>query len=396
MMKTLAMIQSACCETFSTSPTDSKGEEERRASRAQEREGNALRGQQAHDDAQVDEGLDDDRERQARGEEGGERVGGLPRRPHPPPQEHDEGEHDRAGADEAQLLPHHREDEIAVGVRQVEQLLPALREADAGDAAGADGDEALDDLVAAPARVGVRVEEGLDPVPAIRGGHDRLIEQRQAEHGEHREVAQPHPADDQHHHADDQEHERAPEVRLDEDQVREPPEQEEGREEGGQELVHALPLLLQVIGEEEHRGELGQLRGLEREAPEADPPVVAVHGGHEEHHDQEHGREPDRGVHRRRLAQLAVVEPHRRPHHDQAQRRPHDLLDEEVVGAAVRFLGQRGRCAPHHDQAHGEQGQRHREQRRIRRQLLRHYPRASRSLRSRRRTSSLNARPRAA
>jgi len=148
--------------------------------------------------------------------------------------------------------------------------------------------------------------------------------------------------------------------------------QQQGGKKGGQELVHALPLPLQVVGEEEHRGELGQLRGLEGQAAQADPPVMAVHRAHEEDHDQQQSGEGDRRVDDHRLAQRAVVDAHGCAHDDQAEGGPHDLTDEEVVRVAVGLLGQgRGR-APHHDQAHGEQGHRHREQRRVRRQFLRH------------------------
>ena len=73
----------------------------------------------------------------------------------------------RARAEQAQLLADHRVDEVAVRVGQVEELLPALHEPDAGEAARAHRDQALDDLVAGAARVGPRVQEGLDAVAPV-------------------------------------------------------------------------------------------------------------------------------------------------------------------------------------------------------------------------------------
>ncbi len=75
-------------------------------------------------------------------------VGRAPGRAQAAPEEDDEGQDDREGAEQAQLLADHREDEVAVRVGQVEELLAALHQADAGDAAGAHRDQALDDLVA--------------------------------------------------------------------------------------------------------------------------------------------------------------------------------------------------------------------------------------------------------
>ena len=101
----------------------------------------------------VDERLQHDRQRQARGEEAcrTRRARATPR-----------AGRARAAArtpittatraEQPELLADHREDEVAVGVGQVEQLLAAFHQADARDAAGADRDQALDDLVAgAPA-----------------------------------------------------------------------------------------------------------------------------------------------------------------------------------------------------------------------------------------------------
>ena len=55
--------------------------------------------------------------------------GALPGRAQAAPEEEDEAQHHRRRAQQAQLLADHREDEVAVRVGQVEELLPALHEA---------------------------------------------------------------------------------------------------------------------------------------------------------------------------------------------------------------------------------------------------------------------------
>ena len=67
------------------------------------------------------------------------------------------------GADEAVLFAEGGEDEVGVGDGEEVALgLGALVGALAPDAAGADGDQGLADLVAGAAGVGVGVDEGVD------------------------------------------------------------------------------------------------------------------------------------------------------------------------------------------------------------------------------------------
>ena len=69
-----------------------------------------------------------------------------------------QSEHERR-ADQPELLGDHRIDEVGVRLGQVEQLLHAVHQAAAPDAAGADGDQRLDDLEAVAERVVPRVRE---------------------------------------------------------------------------------------------------------------------------------------------------------------------------------------------------------------------------------------------
>ena len=76
-------------------------------------------------------------------------------------------EHEQA-ADEAELLADDREDEVGVRVGEEHPLGPARAEPDAVDAAAAERDQRLRDLVAGVRRVGPRVEEREHARPAVR------------------------------------------------------------------------------------------------------------------------------------------------------------------------------------------------------------------------------------
>ena len=85
-----------------------------------------------------------------------------------------EGQHDRERADQPGLLADDREDEVGVGLGQVEELLPRESQAHALDAAGAKGEQRLDRLVAAPLGVAPRIQRGDDALDAVRrdGDHE--------------------------------------------------------------------------------------------------------------------------------------------------------------------------------------------------------------------------------
>ena len=251
--------------------------------------GNALGGHEAEHHAHVDEALQHHREGDPRGEVEAEVVGGLPGRPQPAPQEEEEGQDHRGRAQQAELLPDHRVDEVAVGIGQIEELLPPFHEAEAGDAARAHRDQALDDLVARAPRVRPRVQEGLDAVAPVGRGHDDLIEDGKAQEAEGGEVAQAHAGQEEHHRPREGEGGGAAEVGLDEDEEGEPAEEEEGGEERGQELVDPVAAALEVVGEEEDDRDLGELGGLEGEAAQADPAMDVVHRPQEEDDDEEEG-----------------------------------------------------------------------------------------------------------
>ena len=88
-----------------------------------------------------------------------EAVAGVEGDPEAPEDQQREDDHDDARADETQLLAHHGEDEVVVLLRQVQELLPSTAQAHAQQAARADGDQALGQLVA----LAVVVQPGVVP-----------------------------------------------------------------------------------------------------------------------------------------------------------------------------------------------------------------------------------------
>ena len=61
-------------------------------------------------------------------------------------------------------------------------------------------------------------------------------------------------------------------------------------------LVHAVELLVDLVGEEEHDRDLGQLRRLHREAGEEDPTTRVVERRREQHRDQQQHDRADHAV----------------------------------------------------------------------------------------------------
>ena len=101
----------------------------------------------------------------------------------PAPRDHAEAEQDAGGADEPELLADDRVDEVGVRLGQVEQLLHAGHQPAAEDAAGADGDQRLDDLEAVAERIGPRIPERQQPAAAVRRADEHEVEHGQgAEH----------------------------------------------------------------------------------------------------------------------------------------------------------------------------------------------------------------------
>ncbi len=180
-------------------------------------------GSDAHVDADVDEGLDPDPEREAGGEialEVEARLRGEPRDVERAPDESDEEPEREQHAEQSQLLGEHREQEVGVRFGQVEELLHAVAEADAEPFAAPDRDQRLRQLEAAAVGVGPGVEEARQAPQPVGRGDGEQREESGGHRGHHDDVAQPRPRDEEHAETGGEEHRGGTEVGLSEQQHR--------------------------------------------------------------------------------------------------------------------------------------------------------------------------------
>ncbi len=194
-------------------------------------------------------------------------------------------------------------------------LLDALAEPDAEEAARPERDQRLDGLEAGSSRDPPRdrgrrggAHGGTAPArsPPWRDRHDP----RGAPEDAHRR-----PGDDEHRGDGDDDRDRRSQVGLRED---ERADGEHGQPDGLQELPERLrrPAPAQVAGEPEHDGELGELGRLEVDHAHRQPAAGAVHG----RADHEHGDEQTERREEERPARVAErTEVHAREHRE---RRP--------------------------------------------------------------------------
>ena len=267
-------------------------------------------------------------------------------------EEADDGDH----ADEAELFGQHREHEVRVRLREVEELLHARPEADPEPLAAPDRDQRLHELEAAVERVLPGVAEGREAAHAVGRGDG---EQRHAGHGDqHRDeqVVEPHAGEEQDREARGHQHGRGSEIGL--------REQQHGRRaqhghrlheslEAGAQLVGPAHRVARDVGEQHHAREFGH---LEVHDAEPDPAPAAVdlvaEAGHQHQHQQ----------HERAAEQVdGVLFPHAGRDRDRQQRGHETEADEDQLPLEVEervaglALGDADRRRGHHDQAHEEQ-----------------------------------------
>ncbi len=237
---------------------------------------------QPHHHGDVDEDVEEDRAGQAERQQPAEMVAAAQRDGEAVAEDDHVDEDHPEPAQQAELLGQHGEDEVGLLLGQeVEVALRALQEAAAGDAAGAERDLRLQDVVAGAQRVAVRVEEGQHAAllvvvqQELPGQRDR----GEAEDAAERELPHAHPGDEEHHDAADHQHAGGAEVRLLEHQ-RDRRKHHRGR---NQQVDDAADILvadrMEVAGQRQHHADLHHLRGLQQKELEVDPaPRAHAHG----------------------------------------------------------------------------------------------------------------------
>ena len=131
---------------------------ERRPAVAQKRQSLSRDGQKADDAAHIHAGLEGDHHRKRPGDRASEHVGGVAAYAYARVGEHGEEEHYGHSAHQPELLAYDSEDEVGVGIGQIEVLLLGQPEARAVRAAEGQGIQRLYGLVARVARVAPRVD----------------------------------------------------------------------------------------------------------------------------------------------------------------------------------------------------------------------------------------------
>ena len=240
-----------------------------------------------------------------------------------------------------------------MGLGQVVDLLDALAEPAAEDAARADADQRLHVLEPGAERVVPGVEEGEQALAPVRRRPGREGAETDDDPVCGAERRQGRPRHEQHRadHDDDDDH--GAEVGLDED---EQAEQADERADGAREILERPRRRPagEVGGAPDDERELGELRRLERHRAEADPAARAVDPlAEHEHRGAQDERGHDEG--RREGAQLAEVGAGGGDEQGDAHERVRGLALEVARRVGVsESRGRRGRAVDHHEAEGGE------------------------------------------
>ncbi len=156
-------------------------------------------------------------------------------------------------------------------VRQVKELGPALAGTQAPEPAGADGEQGLLELVAHVLAVLPGVQEGQDPGELFGVPEHHQDAQGDAGAQGQEDVGDPGAPHKEHGEDDGRQGDGGAEIRFFKDQG----DEEAGHQHVGQkadgEIFHFFLLPGQGVGQEEDHGQLGELRGLEGQGPQAQP-----------------------------------------------------------------------------------------------------------------------------
>ena len=187
-------------------------------------------------------------------------------------------------AEKAQLLADNREDIVVILKGQIEIFLPAFSKSKAKKPAGTDGIETLQDLVSRISGVTFRVKPGRNAVACI--AHEADID-----HHEHRRrpcsCQEPPGAGARHkhhHHAHHAHKQNGAEVFF-QCQVNQDAQHRSSEAQHAEaEFLCPRPIIAGQAGKHQNHGEFCNLRGLELDAPQVNPPPCAVDGLADDQH----------------------------------------------------------------------------------------------------------------
>ena len=351
---------------------DQRGHQ-RGAAVGHQRQRDADDGQQGQHHADVDDHLAEQPDHDAEGRVAHERVGGLAGDPDRGVGDGEEQRDHQQGADQAELLAEHGEDEVGVRLGQVAPLLLAGADALAEPAAGRQRVEPVGRL---PAGV-VEVLERVGEVGDAAASRSELVEARKiADHADQRDA-------ERRRSGRGRRPPRACPSRIAKStsavprswpMTTRPVASEQAGHHRHHHLVQAAePAVLAGVdvGGPQDQGELGDLGGLDHDRAERQPVLVAVDVSTPRTGGQQPAGISDSDVARPgEPADPALLEPAGAPRAHGRPRTTHmQLALDHGVGVAVVVLERRdARGAQHHDQADGQQQRRGAEQQVVRRQ----------------------------
>lgn len=155
--------------------------------------------------------------------------------PEPVPGEKGVERQDAEHADEAELFADDRKNEVRVLLGQVLLFQAALHEADAGPAAGTEGEQRIPELVSAAFAHLLRPQEGRDPPEPVRIEEDDVKPGQHDERSRDGQIVPAQPGHDRDGDGDGQHERRRPEVAADQDAADDRPrdaDQRQGRRGG--------------------------------------------------------------------------------------------------------------------------------------------------------------------
>ncbi len=164
-----------------------------------------------------------------------------------------------------------------------------------------------------------------------------------------------HAGEDEQHGGDSADDEGSAEVGLLDDQQHKYDGHERGLGQRVAPVAHLVEARGEEPGEKQNDDRLGDLRGLKRESSEADPAMGMVGVAEEEHHDEKHGGDGERGIDELGRVVAFVIDAREHEHGGEAGKRPERLADEEAVGGVIALLGHDGGGGKDHDKADDHQ-----------------------------------------
>src|SRR5215831_11283449 len=244
-----------------------EGHEKRRSTVGDERQRDAFGWHHPKHNTDIDESLKHDHAGDADGEETSEGVLCAHSGARAAPEKDPEQDDDCHPADQAEFLGGYGEDEVGVRLGQIEELLLAFHQPEAGDAAGRDGDQRLDHVEAASLRVGVGIQESENAIFSIRHVEDQEVERENRSRESISEIAQANTGHEQDAGGDSGASDGGSEVGLEHDQAEKDDGRSDGREKRVAPVINVFCFVLEEPGQKKDQGGLASSEGWKESGP---------------------------------------------------------------------------------------------------------------------------------